>query len=205
MSGPELQAASIATALDGLPAARRRPAGSTSLLVVLLAAVAPLVALRFGAARRVAAPAVVATALFLVGAQLAFNAGDRAHGHAGAGRGGDGRSSARCWSSAPRRSSAGEPASSIASARARACNRRTRRLRTLLLLGAALFCTVGGLGLMALDGLRRLDLTSVDMRFDVRGARAGAGRRRGRRHRRPDASTRTGHDVPVRPPQLTPR
>ncbi len=49
-------------------------------------------------------------------------------------------------------------------------NRRTRRLRTVLLLGAALFCTLGGLGAHGGDGLRRLDLTSVDMRFDVRGA-----------------------------------
>jgi adenylate cyclase len=51
-------------------------------------------------------------------------------------------------------------------------NRRTRRLRGLLLLGAAILCVGAGLGLMAIHGLRRLDLASVDMRFDVRGARS---------------------------------
>src|SRR4029079_2367523 len=50
-------------------------------------------------------------------------------------------------------------------------NRRTRRLRTTLLLGAGLFCALGSLALMATHSLRRLDLNSVDMRFDVRGAK----------------------------------
>jgi adenylate cyclase len=50
-------------------------------------------------------------------------------------------------------------------------NRRTRRLRAMLLLGAALVCAGAGFALMATDALRRLDLASVDMRFDVRGAR----------------------------------
>jgi adenylate cyclase len=49
-------------------------------------------------------------------------------------------------------------------------NRRSRRIRRLLLLAAAAACVALGLGLMAVDGLRRLDLASVDMRFDVRGA-----------------------------------
>jgi adenylate cyclase len=49
-------------------------------------------------------------------------------------------------------------------------NRRSRRIRRLLLLGAAALCVALGLGLMATDALRRLDLASVDMRFDVRGA-----------------------------------
>jgi adenylate cyclase len=48
-------------------------------------------------------------------------------------------------------------------------NRRSRRIRRLLLLGAAALCVALGLGLMATDALRRLDLASVDMRFDVRG------------------------------------
>jgi adenylate cyclase len=50
-------------------------------------------------------------------------------------------------------------------------NRRSRRLRSLLLLAAAVLCAAAALGLMATDALRRLDLASVDMRFDVRGAR----------------------------------
>jgi adenylate cyclase len=50
-------------------------------------------------------------------------------------------------------------------------NRRTRRIRRLLLLGVAGLCVALGLGLMATDALRRLDLQSVDMRFDARGAK----------------------------------
>jgi adenylate cyclase len=48
---------------------------------------------------------------------------------------------------------------------------RTRRLRGLLLLGAALL--VGGIGILLqqTDALRRLELTSVDLRFHVRGDR----------------------------------
>ena len=49
-------------------------------------------------------------------------------------------------------------------------NRRTRRLRTLLLLGAALLCAGTGLVLMATDALQRADLGSIDARFDRRGA-----------------------------------
>ena len=50
-------------------------------------------------------------------------------------------------------------------------NRRTRRLRSLLLVAAAVLCAGSALALMATHALRRLDLASVDMRFDVRGAR----------------------------------
>jgi adenylate cyclase len=49
-------------------------------------------------------------------------------------------------------------------------NRRTRRLRALLLLGAAVLCAGTGLTLMATDALRRVDLGSIDARFDRRGA-----------------------------------
>jgi adenylate cyclase len=50
-------------------------------------------------------------------------------------------------------------------------NRRTRRIRRLLLLGAAVLCVALGLVLMATDALHRLDLNTVDMRFDQRGAK----------------------------------
>lgn len=49
---------------------------------------------------------------------------------------------------------------------------RLRRLRTLLLLGAAVLVAGVGLVLEQTDALKRLELTSVDLRFDVRGERA---------------------------------
>jgi adenylate cyclase len=165
MSGPEVEANWIATALDGFPL-RDVPGWVDALLVVLLAGVAPLVAIRFGTLVALAA-ALVATALFLVGAQLAFNGGDvvtvmpplvaMATGVVAA-----------LLISAP----VGHPLVNrfLDKLSPAVGNRRTRRLRTVLLLGAALFCTLGGLGLMGVDALRRLDLNSVDMRFDVRGA-----------------------------------
>ena len=50
-------------------------------------------------------------------------------------------------------------------------NRRTRRLRTMLLLLAALFIVATALAADAANLLRRADLSTVNMRFDVRGAR----------------------------------
>jgi adenylate cyclase len=167
MSGPELHANWIATALDGFPL-RDVPGWIDVLLVIALAAVTPLVALRFHTLVALGA-ALLATALFLVGAQLAFNAGHvvavmpplvaMATGVV-----------ATLLISAP----VGHPLVNrfLDKLSPAVGNRRTRRLRTVLLLGAALFCTLGGLGLMGVDALRRLDLNSIDMRFDVRGAKA---------------------------------
>jgi adenylate cyclase len=164
----QLQAATIATALDDFPL-RDAPAWLDVLLIVALASVAPLVALRFGALVAVGA-AVIATALFLVAAQLVFNGGTvltilPAVVAAGVGALGTFlvRGAHKAHPRLNRWLDRLSPGGGF--------NRRTRRLRTALLLGAGLFCAVGGLGLMALDGLRRLDLASVDMRFDVRGAR----------------------------------
>ena len=167
MYGPELEAAWISTALAGFPL--RDGAGwIDALLVLALAVVAPLVALRFGTAVAVGA-AIAATAGFVVGAQIAFNSGTvltvmpvLAAAATGA--------LATLLVSAP----VGHPRVNRVLDRlspGAGMNRRTRRLRTLLLLGAAVFCAAGGLGLMALHALQRLDLTTVDMRFDVRGAR----------------------------------
>jgi CHASE2 domain-containing sensor protein len=73
MAGAEVQANAIWTMLHGLPL-RRVPPAAGLLLVALLALVAPLVGLRFPAlAAGLAVPA--ATALFLVGVQLAFEGG----------------------------------------------------------------------------------------------------------------------------------
>jgi adenylate cyclase len=48
-------------------------------------------------------------------------------------------------------------------------NTRTRRVRTMLLLGAALLSAVTGVVLFATDALRRVDLGTIDARFDRRG------------------------------------
>ncbi len=73
MSGAELQANALATALDGFPL---RDVSRTvdTLLIVLMAAVAPLVAIRLRERWALAAGAG-AIALFAVGSQLAFDAG----------------------------------------------------------------------------------------------------------------------------------
>ena len=54
-------------------------------------------------------------------------------------------------------------------------NGRTRRLRGLLLVLAALLVSGLGLLLEETDALRRLELTSVDLRFHVRGDRPPTG------------------------------
>ena len=49
-------------------------------------------------------------------------------------------------------------------------NLRTRRLRALMLVGAAFFVLVFGLAFQAGNVLERLELVTVDNRFDIRGA-----------------------------------
>jgi adenylate cyclase len=166
MPGAVIHANMIATALDGFPL-RDGPAWLDVLLVLVMAAVAPLVALRFGSLFALLA-AIVATGLFLLGAQLAFNGGTVI--------------AIMPAIAAVSTSAFGTLLVSAPYGHPRV-NRvldllspgvghvRTRRIRTLLLLGAATFCALAGLGLMAGDALRRLDLNTVDMRFDVRGAR----------------------------------
>jgi CHASE2 domain-containing sensor protein/predicted Ser/Thr protein kinase len=73
MSGPELQAATIATALAGFPL-RDAPAAVDVAVVVLLAAVAPLAAVRMRQ-RWAIALGVAALAAVCVGVQLAFDRG----------------------------------------------------------------------------------------------------------------------------------
>ncbi|MEA2468683.1 MAG: adenylate cyclase [Thermoleophilaceae bacterium] len=72
MSGPELQASAIATVRRGNPL-REAGDGVNVLLIVLLGLVAPLASLRFRLWGLLAA--LVAAAVFLVVAQLAFNGG----------------------------------------------------------------------------------------------------------------------------------
>jgi len=71
--GPEIQAESIETALDGFPL--KEASGSVNvILIVLLGMVGPAIALRFGPLRA-AIFGVLAAALYTVAIQLAFNAG----------------------------------------------------------------------------------------------------------------------------------
>jgi adenylate cyclase len=71
MAGPEIQAASITTALDGFPL-HSAPDWLNALLVVVLGIAAPLAALRFRIFVALAI-GVLALTLLLVGAQVAFN------------------------------------------------------------------------------------------------------------------------------------
>ncbi len=167
LQGADLQASTIATVLDDFPL---RVAGRwiNAALVLLLAGIGPLVALRLGALGGIIA-AAVASALFVVGCYVAFGQGvvvgvmpPLAAAATSA--------VAVLFAAAPvnhpvvnRVLDALSPGSGG--------NRRTRRLRTLLLLGAAFVCTATGVALYAAHGLRSLDFASVDMRFDVRGAR----------------------------------
>src|SRR4051795_2866417 len=73
MSGPEVQASAIATLHDGIPL-RSVPNSVDLLLILLLALLAPIAGLRLGLTW-VTAVAVVGIAGFLVGAQVAFQAG----------------------------------------------------------------------------------------------------------------------------------
>ena len=73
MPGPEVQANAIATVLDGLPLGEA-PAGAAVALLVALGLAIPAAALPLHGLRWLPAP-LVALALFLAGAQLAFDAG----------------------------------------------------------------------------------------------------------------------------------
>jgi adenylate cyclase len=73
MSGPEIQANAISTAVRGFPL-EEGPAGLDVVLIVLLGLVAPVAALRVGAYAGALLGVVVAL-LFALGAQLAFNSG----------------------------------------------------------------------------------------------------------------------------------
>jgi adenylate cyclase len=73
MSGPEIQANAIRTALHGFPL-RSSPDGVNLALIVVLGLIAPLASLRMGASR-VLPLGLAAGALFTLGNQLAFDSG----------------------------------------------------------------------------------------------------------------------------------
>jgi adenylate cyclase len=165
MSTAELAAASVATILEGFPL---KPASNwvNTLLTILLAVIAPLVAVRFGLLTALIA-GLVAIAAFLAGAQLAFNSGS-------------------IVSFIPPIVGlfAGITLTVFVSSRQRSPavnrmldrltgpggNQRTRRLRALLLLGAAFFVVSVTLILDAGHVLRNADLSTIDQRFRIRGS-----------------------------------
>jgi adenylate cyclase len=73
MSGPEINANAIATALDDFPL-RSTPLGLDLFLIALMGVIAPLASYRLSPIRALAL-GLLAAALYLVGAQLAFNSG----------------------------------------------------------------------------------------------------------------------------------
>jgi adenylate cyclase len=164
MPGPELQASAIATALDGFPL---HGAGWEDwLLVLALGSIAPLVAMRFGTAGGLIA-GILAVPAFLVGAQLAFNAGVivsiipplAAAFTALVGTALVANPASSPWvNRVLDRVSSGE-----------GMNLRTRRLRALMLLGTAFFIVVFGLAFQAGHVFERLEYVAVDNRFDIRG------------------------------------
>jgi adenylate cyclase len=145
MSGPEIEAAAIQTALDGFPL-QEGSRWVDLLLAIALGLVAPLVAL-IGAQVAFAGdtilavvPALAAAITGAAGTVLVSNPTrapwlDRVLDRLSPGRG----------------------------------NPRTRRLRALLLLYAGGFVVLAGLGAEAVHVLRRADLSTVDMRFGIRG------------------------------------
>jgi adenylate cyclase len=162
MPRPEIEAASIATALAGFQL-HSASAWIEWLLALALGAVAPLVALRFGTLIAVLA-GLVATAAFLVYAQLAFNDGT-------------------IVSVAPPlfasfvgligtvlvRSDGGRHAVEAVLRWSTRGGGRTHRVRAQLLLASVLVITAGSLALYATGALDRTELSTVDERFSIRG------------------------------------
>jgi adenylate cyclase len=165
MPGPEVHAAAIATALRGFPLSTA-PAWVDWLLLVALGAMAPLVAARFGTGMGLAA-GLLAVLAFLGGTQLAFGQGvilAILPPVAAAFTGIVGALLIANPVSYPWVNRVLDVVS-----RHGAFNQVTRRVRALLLIGCALSVALTALLLDATDALRRLELTTVNQRFDVRG------------------------------------
>jgi adenylate cyclase len=164
LSGPEIQAAAIATALAGFPL---QDAGWLAgvLAILLLGAMGPLVAWRFGHVAGVVATAVALVG-FLIAAQIAFANGTILKVVPALGAAVVGAIGAVAASNPDR-----SPVDALIDRLTRgvAGNQRTRRLRAMLLISAALFVIVGTLVLEGTRVLNRIELSTVDTRFNIRG------------------------------------
>jgi adenylate cyclase len=166
MAGPEIHAAAISTALRSFQLGEA-PGWVGWLLIVALAAVAPLVAARFGTAMGLVAGAA-AIAMFLVGVQLAFGEGVILPVLAQLAAALTGLVGALLLANPVSHPMVNRVLDAVS--RQGGLNHRTRRLRALLLIGTALSVAAAALLLEATNALRGLELSTVDRRFDVRGA-----------------------------------
>ncbi|HEX2413076.1 MAG TPA: adenylate/guanylate cyclase domain-containing protein [Solirubrobacteraceae bacterium] len=165
MSGPETQAAAIATALRGF-SLDTAPGWVDWLLLVALAAVAPLTAMRFGTAMGLVA-GLVALVLFLVAAQVAFGSGVIVEVLPPVSAAVTGMVGALLLANPVSHPWVNRALDALS--RHGGLNHRTRRLRALLLICTGLSVAVGALLLDGTDALQRLELTTVNERFDMRG------------------------------------
>ncbi len=164
MSRAEVEAGAISTVLRGFPLRDAAP-WITTLLALLLAVIAPLLAMRFRALVAIAA-GLGAVAVFLIAAQLAFNA-DRILAIVPALAGALVGLAGTVLISHPQDSPA--IARLLDRITPAGGNQRTRRIRALLLLVAAFGVVTVTLAAAAADVLRSQDLATVDYRFSVRG------------------------------------
>jgi adenylate cyclase len=164
MSEPEVQASQIATALDRFPLSDAR-GGIGVLLVTLLGAIAPLLAL---VVRPLIAclAGVLAGVVFLIAAQIAFNHGTVVSVVPPVGALAVGLIGTTALSSPLQGAWVDHVVARVSRG---GLNQRSRRLRALMLLGAAATVIFGGLLLEATRALRNLEYQSVNARFDVRG------------------------------------
>jgi adenylate cyclase len=163
--GPDVQAAAIATALAGFPL-DEAPGWVDWLLLVALGAVAPLVTLRFGTAIGLAAGAV-AVALFLGGAVVAFGEGEIVATAPPLAAAFTGIVAALLLANPVAHPRVNRVLDALSPGQG--FNQRTRRLRALMLLYTAAGVTLLGLCFQAGHALRKLELTAVDKRFEIRG------------------------------------
>jgi adenylate cyclase len=162
MPRPEIEAASIATALAGFEL-HDAPAWIDWLLALALGAVAPLVALRFGTAIALLA-GLVATAAFLVYAQVAFN-----HGTIVEVAPPLFAALAGLVGTALVRSTGGRHALEGVLRWSTRGGGRTHRIRAELLLGAFVVITAGTIALYAVGALGRTENSTINQRFAIRG------------------------------------
>jgi adenylate cyclase len=164
MPGAEIQAAAVATVLEGLPL-HAASGWLDALAIVLLAALAPLLARRLNLVIALLAQ-VVAIALFLLVAQLAFNGGTILTVVAPLAAGlvslvGTALVLLPIW---------GPIGDAIEKLGPPRVNQRTRRILATSLLGSALLVTAGTLALQAANSLERQELLTVNSRFSIRGS-----------------------------------
>ena len=164
MAGPEIQANAISTALDDFPL--NEAAGWINLLVILVLAVIPsLVARRLGTIPAVIA-SLVTIAAFLGLAQLAFNNGVILEVIAPLAT----AVTALVLTPAIAAPSRVPLAHLMERLGPPGANRRTRRVLASALLGCSLAVIAITLVLQAANGLQRLELSSVNQRFAIRGS-----------------------------------